>query len=95
MCVKGDDHLMIVLQLIYSTFPGPIFNKLYAVLKICFLNNFFLAESIKKGNAQNMTGLYWMIGLIGSCIIVTLSYVSWRKYRGERKKSRNKYKSKQ
>ena len=95
MCVEGDDHLMIVLQLIYSTFPGFNPNDSIAVYKILFLNNFFLADSIEKENIQNMTGLYWMIGLIGSCILVTLSYVSWRKYIGERKKSRSKHKSEQ
>lgn len=28
---------------------------------------------------------YWMIMLIGGVIMVTLSYVSWRKYRGHKK----------
>ncbi|HLS66603.1 MAG TPA: sporulation protein YpjB [Pseudogracilibacillus sp.] len=31
-----------------------------------------------------------MITLIGGVIFVTLSYVSWRKYKGERKKRRDK-----
>ncbi len=33
--------------------------------------------------------LWWVIISTGSIIILTLSYVGWRKYKGEREKSKN------
>ncbi|QKY69192.1 sporulation protein YpjB [Lentibacillus sp. CBA3610] len=40
-----------------------------------------------KTNANvNMVPFYWMVGIVGGSIAITLSYVSWRKYRGEKKK---------
>nr|WP_269635340.1 sporulation protein YpjB [Oceanobacillus manasiensis] len=30
--------------------------------------------------------LFWTIGIVGGCIAITLTYVSWRKYKGEEKK---------
>lgn len=34
--------------------------------------------------------LWWVISMTGSVIILTLSYVSWRKYKGEKKEKRRK-----
>lgn len=34
--------------------------------------------------------LWWVISMTGSVIILTLSYVSWRKYRGEKKEMKRK-----
>lgn len=33
---------------------------------------------------------YWMILLIGGSILMTLSYVSWKKYKGDRQKNRKR-----
>jgi len=35
---------------------------------------------------------YWMIMLIGGVIIVTLSYVSWRKYKGQKQEQKKRLK---
>lgn len=35
----------------------------------------------------------WTVGIVGGCIAITLSYVSWRKYKGEEKKKARKDKS--
>jgi hypothetical protein len=35
----------------------------------------------------------WTVGIVGGCIAITLSYVSWRKYKGEEKKNSSKDKS--
>ncbi|MBY7143503.1 hypothetical protein KFZ56_10680 [Virgibacillus sp. NKC19-3] len=32
---------------------------------------------------------YWIVGIIGGCIVLTLSYVSFRKYKGEKKKQKD------
>ena len=37
--------------------------------------------------------LVWTIAIVGGCIAITLSYVSWRKYRGEQKRKSEKDKS--
>ncbi|MFD2133278.1 sporulation protein YpjB [Pseudogracilibacillus auburnensis] len=31
---------------------------------------------------------YWLILIIGGIIMITLSYVSWRKYRGDKKRKK-------
>jgi len=35
---------------------------------------------------QSFVPLYWIAGIVGGCIALTLSYVSWRTYRGQHKK---------
>ncbi|SES80300.1 sporulation protein YpjB [Oceanobacillus limi] len=42
-----------------------------------------------KENTEMMP-FYWMIFIVGGCIAITLTYVSWRKYRGEKKKGKKK-----
>lgn len=49
-------------------------NKAYANV------NHFTDEA-----TSSMIPFYWMIMLIGGIIITTLSYVSWRKYKGHKK----------
>ena len=39
---------------------------------------------------SSIVPFYWMIMLIGGVIMVTLSYVSWRKYRGHKKNKRKR-----
>lgn len=54
-----------------------------------------LAKTMKENQVKSkeMIPFYWMIFIVGSCIAVTLSYVSWRKYRGEQNKEQSKDKS--
>jgi Na+/H+ antiporter NhaD/arsenite permease-like protein len=35
-----------------------------------------------------MVPFYWLIAIVGSCIAFTLTYVGWRKYKGEKKNKR-------
>ena len=35
---------------------------------------------------NDMEPFYWTVAIVGGCIAITLSYVSWRKYKGEEKK---------
>lgn len=35
----------------------------------------------------DITLLYWAIGIVGGCIAITLIYVSYKKYRGEKKRN--------
>lgn len=40
-----------------------------------------------KTNANaGMAPFYWMVGIVGGTIAITLIYVGWRKYRAEKKK---------
>ena len=59
------------------------------------LANPIMAKTIQDNQTKgkDMIPFYWMIFIVRSCIAVTLSYVSWRKYKGEQKKKRNKDKS--
>lgn len=41
-------------------------------------------------NHAEMIPLYIIIVIVGGCIAVTLTYVSWRKYRAEKNKQTNK-----
>lgn len=57
-------------------------NKAYAkIAKIEQHEDYFVGNAIP---------FYWMIMLIGGIIIITLSYVSWRKYKGEKKNSQKR-----
>jgi len=51
-------------------------------------------ESVSVHN-KNMTPLAWTAIIVGGCIVLTLSYVSWQKYKAEvkGKKRGNKDKS--
>lgn len=33
---------------------------------------------------------YWVIAIVGGCIAITLTYVSWRKYKADEKKEKTK-----
>ncbi|WP_175631894.1 sporulation protein YpjB [Virgibacillus siamensis] len=43
-----------------------------------------------KANHSAMEPLFWMTIIVGGCIAITLTYVSWRKYKAEKKKHLNK-----
>ncbi|TFJ93825.1 sporulation protein YpjB [Lentibacillus salicampi] len=45
-----------------------------------------LTLTAKTTSSINMVPFYWMVGIVGGSIAITLSYVSWRKYRAEKKK---------
>ncbi|WP_373896160.1 sporulation protein YpjB [Virgibacillus natechei] len=47
-----------------------------------------LTESTDASADGNMEPFYWVVGIIGGCIVITLSYVSFRKYKGEKKKQK-------
>lgn len=65
---------------------------------ICLILGLFLLSTeyeliAQDGNVhpakkQDLSRLYWVIGLIGGLIILTLSYVSWRKYKAEKKRQK-------
>lgn len=44
-------------------------------------------EEPADGNADRIP-FYWIAGIIGGCIAITLSYVSYRKYKAEKKKQK-------
>lgn len=48
------------------------------------------ADAQTKGTKRDMGPFYWTVGIVGGCIAITLSYVSWRKYKGEAKKHTKK-----
>lgn len=52
------------------------------------LHQIFDAESEDSSDPS----LLFVIGITGSIIILTLSYVSWRKYKGQKRKQREKHK---
>jgi len=72
-----------------------IVNSVIISLNIMFAHP-VLAKTLEENPAKGkeMIPFYWMILIVGSCIAVTLSYVSWRKYKGEQqRKKKNKDKS--
>ncbi|EQB36124.1 MULTISPECIES: sporulation protein YpjB [Virgibacillus] len=54
----------------------------------------FLQASTSSEQNNDLLPLIWTVVIVGGCIGVTLTYVSWRKYRGESKKE-TKTKTKQ
>jgi len=40
-------------------------------------------------NRFSMLPLYWITGIVGGCIAATLSYVSWKKYKAQRKRNKD------
>lgn len=47
-------------------------------------------EQAEEHHISSIVPFYWMIMLIGGIILITLSYVSWRKYRGHKKNKRKR-----
>lgn len=54
-----------------------------------------LADTIEKTSreSKDMVPFYFMLLIVGGCIAVTLSYVSWKKYKAEKKKQKQNGKS--
>lgn len=77
------------LVLFVCAFLIGIIFILFSVIK---LNYVYATEQLTNDHyTVSIVPFYWMILIIGGLIIVTLSYVSWRKYKGD-KKSRQKRK---
>lgn len=75
-------------KLIFSTVIGVyIYFQLTKTIiyakQIIPVNNQFIMSS---NNNAEMIPFYWMVTIVGGCIAVTLTYVSWRKYKAEKKK---------
>jgi hypothetical protein len=49
------------------------------------------SNTVKKN--FDLIPFIWTVGIVGGCIALTLSYVSWRKYKGEEKKKVRKNKT--
>ncbi|MFD2045851.1 sporulation protein YpjB [Ornithinibacillus salinisoli] len=51
---------------------------------LCTAHPVLASEESSKENSE-MIPFYWGVFIVGGCIAITLSYVSWRKYKGEKK----------
>jgi sporulation protein YpjB len=49
-------------------------------------------KSLFSGAKEDETdpSLWWVISMTGGTIVLTLSYVGWRKYKGDKKEARRK-----
>ncbi|WP_047985298.1 sporulation protein YpjB [Ornithinibacillus californiensis] len=57
----------------------------YLLMGLLFDEEVIAIELGEKGNDE-MFPFYWLIIIVGGLIACTLSYVSWRKYKGEKQK---------
>ncbi|SFE46107.1 Sporulation protein YpjB (SpoYpjB) [Lentibacillus persicus] len=64
---------------------GIIICASYSAPAAASAQQYFPIAATSTANVT-MAPFYWMIGIVGGSIAITLSYVGWRKYRGERKK---------
>ncbi|WP_099158346.1 sporulation protein YpjB [Virgibacillus ndiopensis] len=48
-----------------------------------------IVASAHSTTSKDMTPFYWTVGIVGGLIAITLTYVGWRKYKGDKKKSAN------
>lgn len=76
--MKFIKHMLIALIGIYT------YTYLSAPIITSAQQHFTIAA--KTNSNVNMVPFLWMVGIVGGSIAITLSYVSWRKYRGEKKK---------
>lgn len=61
----------------------------YFIIELLISDNVTaLVKAEKKGN-NRMFPFYWLMLIVGLIIVSTLSYVSWRKYKGEKDPKRN------
>lgn len=49
-----------------------------------------LATMKEEKREDNLLPFYWLLLIVGGSIVCTLSYVSWRKYHGEKKEKRHR-----
>jgi amino acid transporter len=72
-----------------------IFKWLLIGILLYVLIEIIIGETVNANTKQNQKGddnmfpFYWLIIIVGGTIAITLSYVSWRKYRGEKEEKKN------
>lgn len=71
--------LCLIIGVICSVFGFIKLNYVYANV-----------SSEYEDNAILLVPYYWLILIIGGLILITLSYVSWRKYKGTIKRRKNR-----
>lgn len=63
-----------------------VIGVIFIVVSLIQINKAYAkVEQVEDYLVSSTIPFYWMIMLIGGIIIITLSYVSWRKYLGEKK----------
>ncbi|WP_163969845.1 sporulation protein YpjB [Oceanobacillus halotolerans] len=53
-------------------------------------NNTPVVENPSSKKNNDMVPFYWLVIIVGGSIAVTLSYVGWRKYKGEQNRKAKK-----
>ncbi|GAB3802452.1 sporulation protein YpjB [Virgibacillus kimchii] len=80
------NQMRFLLFIIFSLF---ILTAVFSILEVSAA-----AESSNTAKKNfDLVPFIWTAGIVGGCIAITLSYVSWRKYRGEEKKKSREDKS--
>lgn len=68
-----------------------IIGVILCVLSVIRLNHTYANTSQSNESfAITMIPFYWLIMLIGGLILITLSYVSWRKYKGMKARQKDR-----
>lgn len=75
-------HLLYIVSLLIG-----VKLSVYGIIKL--ISTYESAKSFEY-EASVMVPFYWMILIIGGLILITLSYVSWRKYKGTILKKRDR-----
>ncbi|MFD1038673.1 sporulation protein YpjB [Virgibacillus byunsanensis] len=77
-----------------KNFKRLVFIVLIGIVIFLFIQpSDIIADTVAKTETKKNTEMipfYWMILIVGGWIAITLSYVSWRKYKGEQKKRMKK-----
>ncbi|HLS06603.1 MAG TPA: sporulation protein YpjB [Bacillota bacterium] len=81
---------MMELLLTFNKFPIIMVHKFSNIMKTTAVKQLIFTEVVKEEKPQNMTTFFIAVSLIGGMIVLTLAYVSWRKYIAEQKKKRSK-----
>lgn len=72
-------------------FASLLIGVILSVFSVIKLNHTYAnARSNLDYDVSTMVPFYWMILIIGGLILITLSYVSWRKYKGTIKRKKNR-----
>lgn len=75
-------------QLFLIIFIGIILKSVVSYLDILTIsvNAEQLTNTPLPKKNFDMTPFFWAVGIVGGCIAITLTYVSWKKYKAEEKK---------
>lgn len=87
-----------VVQLLMIILIGIVtFFTLFVLLNVIFVD---LIEARQDQTVISSTTdrlqlgtFFWMVGIVGGCIAITLTYVSWKKYKQENHRYRIKNKN--